>query len=127
MKSQHKRCATPRCRGHAGPKKRFCNKCHNRIQRAKNPVWAQWRRLKDCARRRKINFCLPLWYFEVFARKTEYVTRTGVEAGSITVDRINNLLGYVIGNIQPLTKRENSIKRAKQDQRRMEIGYSWRG
>jgi len=119
------KCATPHCRKRRGKKKKFCHACHLRLVRERNPMWAQWRRLKDSARRRRINFCLPLWYFEMFARQTEYLTRVGKTGGSLTVDRKNNLLGYVVGNIQPMTLAENSVKQAKWDQRRMEAGYAW--
>ena len=122
------KCSTPHCRKKAAPKKGGkCHCCYLRLARARNPVWAQWRRLKDKAARRRINFCLPLWYFEIFVSRSEYLTRVGNTAGNLTVDRKNNLLGYVIGNIQPMTRHENCVKQAKQDQRRMETGYAWRG
>lgn len=89
-------------------------------------MWAQWRRLKDKARQRGINFCLPFWYFKIFAEKCEYVESTGNGKECLTVDRINNFLGYVVGNIQPLTRERNREKQWQQDFKRFETGYAWR-
>jgi hypothetical protein len=126
MKKKSQKCSTPYCRRPRAAKKKFCDCCHQRQWRAAHPIQAQYARLRAKARARGINFCLPFWYFEIFALRSGYITRTGNAAGSLTVDRKNNLLGYVIANIQPLTRHENGVKQAKQDQRRMEIGYAWR-
>jgi hypothetical protein len=123
---KHDRCATPFCRRRRGKKKRFCHTCHARKVRAANPFRAQWRRLKDKARQRGINFCLPFWYFEIFARDCQYVTNTGNGRQCLTVDRKNNLLGYVIGNIQALTREANRRKQFERDFKRYECGYAWR-
>jgi hypothetical protein len=120
------KCATPGCRRRRGKKKRLCNTCHARRVRLAKPVWAQWRRLKDKARRRGINFCLPCWYFEIFALRNRYCDLTGNQVGCLTVDRVKNFLGYVIGNIRPLSREENRLKQWQQDYKRYEIGYSWR-
>ncbi len=122
------RCKTRYCGNASAPKKGGkCHSCHSREQRAKNPIRAQWRRLKDKAKRRGINFCLPFWYFRIFAERCEYIDRTGNGAQSLTVDRINNLLGYVIGNIQPMTREQNVRKQIESDEKRYRIGFGWRG
>ena len=126
MNPKRPKCSTPHCRRPRAAKKKFCHACHQRQWRAAHPIQAQYARLRAKARDRGINFCLPFWYFEIFALKSEYCACTGNLAGSLTVDRKNNLLGYIIGNIQPLTRAENGVKQAKQDQRRMEKGYAWR-
>lgn len=87
---------------------------------------AQWRRLKDKAKQRGINFCLPFWYFEIFALRCDYVAETGNGRNCVTVDRKNNFLGYVIGNIQPLTREANRLKQWQRDYKRFQIGYAWR-
>lgn len=97
-----------------------------RAWRAKYPIHAQFYRLKGKARQRGIEFTITLAYFTKFAVQCDYVLATGNGKKSLTVDRIDNLKGYVAGNIQPLTRDENCIKQAKSDQRRYEAGNSWR-
>lgn len=87
---------------------------------------AAYATLRDHARARLIPFTITFEYFEQFAVQCEYVSKTGPFAQCLTVDRIENRLGYEPGNIQPLTRSRNSEKRAKQDQVRMAAGLSWR-
>lgn len=81
--------------------------------------------LKDHARARGIVFALPFPLFRRFALVSEYLNRTGNGNHCLTVDRINNLRGYVPGNIQPLTREENRMKQAKVDAHRMSAGMAW--
>lgn len=97
-----------------------------RRKRAANPMWAAWRCLKDHAAGRGIPFSLKLWQFRKFAIKTDYLNRTGLNGNCLTVDRINNLKGYHMNNIQPLTRSENAIKQARRDAIRMNAGLKWR-
>lgn len=87
---------------------------------------AKFRALKDSAARRGIAFRLTFYHFRKFALQTDYLNRTGPFGHCLTVDRINNERGYFLGNIQPLTRSENAIKRAKSDAIRMRAGFSWR-
>jgi hypothetical protein len=87
---------------------------------------AAYAALRDHARARGIEFRLTLEQFERFARATAYLEQTGPFAACLTVDRVDNLRGYVADNIQPLTRSANSVKRCKQDERRMQAGYAWR-
>ena len=121
------KCATLHCRKRRAKGRKVCAACQMRRVRRRNPIKAQYWRLRDSARKRGINFCLPFWYFEIFALQCDFVTLTGNTAQSLTVDRKENLLGYVMGNIKPMTRSENCIKQAKFDQRRMEKGFAWRG
>jgi len=86
---------------------------------------AQFARLRDKAKQRKIEFTITFAEFESCVG-TDYHLQTGHFAHCLTIDRIKNELGYIPGNIQPLTKSENSIKRMKQDQIRHEKGYAWK-
>ena len=87
---------------------------------------AAYSTLRDHARARGIAFTITFADFEQFARESDYLERTGPFAACLTVDRIDNLIGYVPGNLQPLTRAANSEKRAKQDQIRMRAGFSWK-
>jgi hypothetical protein len=86
---------------------------------------AAFRALKDHAVARGIEFGLSFVTFRQFALQTDYLNRTGRNGHCLTVDRKDNLRGYVPGNIQPLTRAENTIKKAKRDAIRMEKGYAW--
>lgn len=86
---------------------------------------AAYAQLRDHARERKIPFAISFEDFQKFARKSRYLDRRGPFAMCLTVDRKNNLRGYEPGNIQPLTRSANSVKRSKQDMMRMRCGMSW--
>lgn len=87
---------------------------------------AAWRCLKDHAALRGIPFTLTLFQFRKFALASDYLNRTGLNGSCLTVDRIKNDQGYHYKNIQPLTRSENSMKKARQDKIRMEKGMSWK-
>lgn len=105
---------------------RRCATCKSRRYRKKNPIRYAYRALKDHAKARGIPFTITLEYFRKFALASDYLNQKGLAGHCLTVDRKNNLRGYVKGNIQPLTKSANCIKRAKHDEIRMGAGYAWR-
>lgn len=86
---------------------------------------AAFNALRHHATARGIPFSLSFLEFRKFAMHSQYLLKKGNRAGSITVDRINNLRGYVRGNIQPLTRSANAIKQAKIDEIRQRKGYAW--
>lgn len=89
-------------------------------------MWAAWRALKDHAKARLIPFGLTLFTFRKFAIQSDYLNRTGPNGHCLTVDRRNNLKGYTPRNIQPMTRAENSMKRARQDAIRIAAGMKWK-
>lgn len=119
-------CCERWCRNLRRKDRRRCHTHDTRRKRAKHPFRYAWHNLKGHAKARGISFRLPFPIFVRFALATQYLTRTGNHAGAITVDRKNNLKGYTPGNVQALTRSENSIKQAKQDARRMNAGMSWK-
>lgn len=86
---------------------------------------AAFNTLRDHARGRNIEFSISFECFRKFALRCRYLKNRGRDGESITVDRIDNLKGYVPGNIQPMSRSKNSEKKMKQDQRRYEYGYGW--
>lgn len=70
---------------------------------------------------------ITLAAFTIWARRTQYLTRKGNEAGSITIDRRDSTKGYVPGNLKAMTRRENTRKQMREQQERMQAGYAWRG
>lgn len=127
MRKTRKKCCVKGCRNFA---RHWRTKCARHLQaewRAAHPVSAAFAALRDHARERGIPFTITRVQFECFAKLSGYVEKKGNGAHCLTVDRIDNLKGYVPGNIQPMTRSENSVKRAKQDAMRMRAGYAWQG
>jgi hypothetical protein len=99
---------------------------HQRAWRAAQPMRAAYADLRDSAAARGIEFSLSFEDFERFAIASDYLRRKGPFADSLTVDRIDNLQGYVPGNIQALTRAANSRKRNTIDVMRPRVDSSWR-
>ena len=125
-KSTKRKCREARCRNTAAPGRLFCWRCRKRAERARNPVRAQFWRLRDKARARGIAFLLSMEQFCDFIFETGYLRMVGNERESMTIDRIDNLRGYEMGNIRPLSREENARKNALADERRMRTGYAKR-
>lgn len=104
-----------------------CHKCRSRSWRTNQPMRAAYIRLKSHAADRKIPFTISFRHFECFARKSELIGQQGLTGDALTVDRRDNLKGYVVGNLQVMTRRKNSEKKARHDAIRMKAGYAWNG
>lgn len=87
-----------------------CSGCHSSNWAANNPIIYSWHMLKSSAKRRNIEFSLTKKEFINFIKKTKYMELKGRLFDSLTIDRIKGHLGYKLGNIQILTKSENSSK-----------------
>lgn len=120
------RCMVSFCRNFRATGRRICHKCRNRRYRDRNPMRAHFDTLRTHARARGIEFSLTFQQFAQFASESSYLELTGPFRMCLTVDRIDNTKGYVAGNIQPLTRSANSVKRCKQDAARMRHGYAWK-
>lgn len=96
-----------------------------RRYRKNKPERAAYNALKDHARARGIEFTISFDYFMRYVVTKGYVDGKGNSRNGLTVDRKNNLLGYVVGNIQVMTRAKNAEKRMKYDQQRMSAGMSW--
>lgn len=96
----------------------MCVTHYRREWRNKNPLKSSYQNLKTNANRRGKEFTITFEYFCKFAIKCQLILNRGRTAEAYTVDRIKDHLGYVPGNLQMLTKRENVIK-----QRRLEYDY----
>ena len=115
-------CTEPRCKTRKAKGRAVCHMHAERTKRAANPMRAAYRRLKDKAAQRAIPFRLTFGQFEAFALKTRYLALKGNYKYSLTIDRIDNRKGYQAGNIQALSRHENTMKFAKYDKIRMEKG-----
>ena len=103
-------CPAYRCPNKAGNKKKFCPRHHAKAQKEKNPESYYYNLLKQNAKRRKKFFSLTLVDFKKFCKETDYMKLKGKSATSASIDRIDHLKGYEVGNLQILTLSENSKK-----------------
>lgn len=101
-------CSTPYCLGTPQKGRKKCQKCRCREWRQNNPIKDSFRHLRSNAKRRGIEFNLTLQEFIGFCAETGYITARGLEAHSMTIDRIDSYKGYEVGNMQVLTRAENS-------------------
>ncbi len=88
----------------------ICNTCRTANYTKKNPARRIFLDLRSSAKKREIQFNLTFEQFKKFILKTDYLEGRGREADSLTIDRIHEELGYFIGNMQVITKSENSTK-----------------
>ena len=88
----------------------YCPKHWKQKQKYSNPARYHYDLLKSNAKRRKKEFTISFEYFKKFCEDTNYLQLKGKMADSLSIDRINDELGYVEGNIQVLTLRNNSRK-----------------
>jgi len=105
------RCAQAGCHSKKGSKKKYCNKCHAKLQKSSNPVGYTYNLLKQNAVRRGVPFSLSLSDFRKFCDESGYLNSKGRTKECSSIDRIIPELGYRIDNIQILTVSNNSIKR----------------
>lgn len=108
-------CDVPYCRNKPRPGRRKCDTCQSREKRKNNPLRYAYDALRaNCKRRKGLGFFeLTFEEFSRFAIETNYIAGKGRTKLSYTIDRIDNTMGYFIGNIQILTHSENSRKRNK--------------
>lgn len=109
------------------PKGALCNACRSAVWRRNSPYRAAYIRLKGHARQREIPFTISFGYFKRFAERSELIGHQGLTAEALTVDRWNNLKGYVYNNLKVMTRRANTEKLHKRDQIRYKCGYAWNG
>jgi hypothetical protein len=103
------RCKTRYCsnRSHG---RQFCSTCRKRKSRESDPIRTAYVNKKSDAKRRGIEFTITLEYFRKFCYKYKFIKNMGRTAHSYSVDRINNKLGYIPGNLQVLTVAQNASK-----------------
>ena len=110
MKS--KKCKTKHCRGRATKtgKSPHCSKCRSRKWREKYPAHYAYAKLRGSAKRRGKTFFLTRKRFvELWNEGLKF--NHGREGHNLTVNRINNSLGYQDDNVELMTRSENSRKR----------------
>lgn len=109
-------CFTSYCRKRvpANQKNRTCVTCRTRVWRANNPIKATFLAAKSKAKRRGLPFELTFEYFTALCEATDYHLLRGREAGDLHLDRIDNSLGYLPGNVRAVTASQN-CRKARQE------------
>lgn len=112
---------TAGCPNMAAPGRRHCEKCRKRSYRSRHPIRACFQNLRWNATWRMKEFDLPFDEFRSLCLATGYHDQRGRAADSLSIDRIDPTKGYVTGNVQVITLRENSIKGSTSDIRIYEL------
>lgn len=111
-----KRCKTQYCTGTPTHRHRYCPKCQSRRWRSANVLKAVYLTFKSNARRRGIPVEITIEEFEIWCGVYGYLALRGVDAGSMTIDRIydydenGNKAAYTYANMVMRTKAFNSAK-----------------
>lgn len=114
-----KYCTSPYCTNLARKGRKICEKCRMRKHQKDNPLAYTFNCLKQNAKRRRVPFALSIKEWKQFCDVTNYLKLRGTFAQDMTVDRIVDSLGYVAGNIQMITRAENSKKQARDRKKRL--------
>lgn len=106
------KCRTKLCRGLAWKhcKNVHCPKCVNRRWRERNPMRYFFNRLRYRAAERGHVFALPFEHYCELVLASGYLEKKGKTAASLSIDRIDEKKGYIVGNVQVITLSENSRK-----------------
>lgn len=110
-----KRCATLNCKNNVRvlkgkPSGHYCNKCIKRKYAKSQPLRYAYDNLRNRAKQRNVKFTITFEYYKKFCEETGYAAGKGRKPSSLTIDRIKVWIGYEPGNLQVLTKSDNSAK-----------------
>jgi hypothetical protein len=97
----------------------YCGSCRAKREKAHDLVAWAYRKLKSNAKRRRIFFDLTEPQFREFCYETQILIGRGRTATSYHVDRIDEELGYTVGNLQKLTNSENAKKEVQRQKRKI--------
>lgn len=114
IKSKKKKynCETQNCNNKIIVGKK-CSSCRCFETRKKDPEKYAYNNLKSNAKKRNIVFELTIEEFCQFCIETNYIIGKGKTKLSLTIDRKNNDIGYILSNLRVLTNSENSSKGTK--------------
>jgi hypothetical protein len=106
------KCKTKYCRAQA-KRGGLCYKCEHERTKERNPYRYFYGIQKRNAKRRKKIFTISFEEWFEFAVEYDYIQKKGRTANSLSVDCKINELGYVSGNLQPMTVANNARKGTK--------------
>lgn len=103
-------CVTPFCRKSSRHDSNYCHTCIKRKYANKYPLKYCFQVLKNNAKRRCKEFSLTLDQFRGFVSDTDYLALRGRTSECLTIDRIDNDIGYHIENIRAISMSANASK-----------------
>lgn len=108
-----KKCKTKYCRREA-KRSNFCFRCEHENRKKNNPYiyWLGVNRRN--AKRRGKYWDISLEYWVEWCDDNGYLALKGRDKHSMSIDCVINELGYIDGNLAPLTVSDNSKKGTKQ-------------
>jgi len=109
-KSKQGICIMKGCGKHRDGTSRLCSMHKARRLKETNPIAYVYKALKSNAKRRGKEFMLTVQELREFCEQTNYIQDRGKSFQSLTIDRIDNTIGYRIDNIQALTNSANVSK-----------------
>lgn len=98
MQSTQKMCKTKDCMNVPRQNRSICTKCKSRAYREKYPDREAYRQWRYNSRRRRVPFTITLIQFKEFCAYTNYLQLRGLTADAMTIDCLDNYIGYVYGN-----------------------------
>lgn len=110
-----KYCCAYRCFNLRPQKDCLCPKHRKRKQKETDPERYAYYVLKCNAKRRGKSVELTLAEFRLFCQQTGYIDGKGRTSKAMSIDRIDNTLGYSITNIRILSLQNNSAKGTNSD------------
>jgi hypothetical protein len=90
--------------------RKICLACKNKRYEAKYPIKIAYLRLKGHAKARGKEFTISEEYFAKFCVEVEYIAKRGRSSTSLHIDRKEEELGYIEGNLQVLENGDNVRK-----------------
>lgn len=106
------KCKTKYCRNEA-KRNNVCYKCERKRTIEANPYRYWWQVNKDNAKRRGKFWKISFKYWVQFCDETGYLAIKGRGKYDASLDCKINELGYIDGNLQPLTVSDNASKGVK--------------
>ena len=103
-----KKCETKSCKKQS--ERKYCHSCNIKVFKENNPEKYSYFVLKNNAKRRGKEFSITFDYFLLFVKKHNYIAGKGITKNGLHIDRINESMGYVEGNLQVMTNTENVKK-----------------
>lgn len=104
--------------------KLLCNTCRCRKSRLEDPERYNYNNIKNRAKQRGVVFTISLEYFRKWCYKVNYSGyANGKATDSRSIDRKDNKLGYVEGNLKVLSIGANVQKFFMYDYRTKEFSY----
>lgn len=113
-------CKTTGCVRACAKNRALCYPC--KLKREKEIDLVRWAysKWKSNAKQRNIPFAISLEYFRQFCIETQIMNGRGIYGHSLHIDKIDDALGYIPGNIRPITNSENA---KKENARRKRVAF----